>query len=51
MLEAEASNYVICCGTYARPDIEEMGLVEGHAYTVVTLFLFSSVYFRNRVDW
>jgi len=27
ILEAEARNWVQCCGTYARADIENMGLV------------------------
>ena len=47
LVEAEARNWVMCCGTYPREDIEEVGLVEGHAYTIVTAARFSSARFRS----
>lgn len=39
--EGDRRQWVICCGTYASADIEDMGLVQGHAYTIVILELCS----------
>ena len=36
IVDANKADYVICCGTNADQDVEEMGLVEGHAYTIVS---------------
>lgn len=50
MVDGNRLNYVICCGTNADSNVEEMGLVEGHAYTVVITFpyrLTSSIVHEN----
>ena len=41
MMEGVHRDWVICCGTYNSHEVEEMGLVQGHAYTIVTFALFS----------
>ena len=35
MLESAKLEETICCGTNSDANVEEMGLVEGHAYTIV----------------
>lgn len=35
MVEGNRLNFVICCGTLADSSVEDAGLVEGHAYTIV----------------
>lgn len=39
ILELERKGGVICCGTKGDPTIEKMGLVKGHAYTIVLISL------------
>ena len=34
-------NHVICCGTRSDSDVEDMGLVMGHAYTIVNRLWYS----------
>ena len=35
MMVGNRLDHVICCGTRSDPDVEDMGLVSGHAYTIV----------------
>ena len=41
MMEGVYRDWVICCGTYNSYEVEEMGLVQGHAYTIVYFYVFS----------
>ena len=40
-MEGVYRDWVICCGTYNSYEVEEMGLVQGHAYTIVSFYVFS----------
>jgi len=48
MMEGVHRDWVICCGTYNNYDVEEMGLVQGHAYTIVLHSLLSWEFLTGR---
>ena len=51
MMEGIHRDWVICCGTYNRGDVEDMGLVQGHAYTIVNIILFSLEFLIDLENW
>lgn len=51
MMEGVHRDWVICCGTYNSYEVEEMGLVQGHAYTIVHYVLASWECSTGRGSW
>lgn len=39
LIEATTEGAIMCCGTKSDPEVEKMGLVLGHAYTLVIFYL------------
>ena len=36
-MDYEKSGALLCCGTKNDPEIEKLGFVKGHAYTIVPI--------------
>ena len=50
-MEGVYRDWVICCGTYNSYEVEEMGLVQGHAYTIVYFYVFSWEFLIDLENW